>query len=1311
MFELKREVLFAELLAELEAGSVLISGAPGIGKSWLIRRLLLHLRQHERFVLPLVAEEFQVSSAEELQRSLQLSEPIEVLLAKMKGAVLLIDGLDALRAESSQRVLRDLIIRVLREAPDVRVVASIRSFDLAESPVFSNLSRLVPGLGRPFRSLVVAPLSDEEISQVRRERPAFGEVWKLANGDTRQLLRVPFNLTIALSLLRDGFPSDSLSGIGSQVALLAEFWKRRVENVSDGLEKRKLLRLLAERMIQTQTLSVAEVDIDAIALASTMRSTLSAELLQKSVTGRLAFTHNILFDYAVARLLLDEVRLKPFLRQDSNRSLYYRPSLNFFFGHVWLAKRTLFWSIVEDSTAEDGLTDSVSVIPAVVVCQLSQSLDELAPLLSEVKESRSLFLRKVLLGLQALGAPPSRRNVWVDFVCALSKAPALSFINELLSAVTMLRDGMRLVEHERLNLTARRLMEWSWNDSHNLSVEQRTELAGVVSGRVLPVVLRTLKSAPRSSTILVESILKRIGKEGASSRELFWLANEMDSIVEFSPELAAGVYEAIYSHRETSEANVSIGSGSVMNLVSTERQQYQSLYYQLSARFRTLLERDFAVAARTAVRIANSEVLRERPLSQGEAWPITKMHVAGHTISYVADYSEIWDSGGGRDYTSLQMFDSVVRTAVNKSSEASAASELVETVLSNANVAVLYKKLFEQGSTSFGKMGVFLEPLVLAARFISAPEVTVAVGEYLKAVDQGDAADTEFWNRLTNAVLKIARCKPVLRYERPRSIQIRLLSCFRQRITSERAKAILEESEQPRPNRPYFRTSGGVISPDSPDIYWMRGIDPENPANQRLIAATDAVKLFAYSSPNSAPSIADVRANFTVVQALARLLSESEGAAPDLFVNARGTLYAAVSAMSQVAEIEKDGDLFKFVVSAAITGAQDPEPAFDPKYHLAFDSPGWGSPTPRIEAAQAIVNLVWNFREHDEALAAFRKLEIDAVPAVRYQIAHGLVALYLREKLRDEFWDTLRKMLVLESTNGVILGLLQSLGQIAGREPVRTMELLTEFVSKNYRESDRSDTMHFVVDIAAGLYLAQGTPEALSQIRVFESDLEKYQRELSHLVFTAGQQITPSNAPEEQRNRARGIWNGVLEAVLKHADVVKKQAAPRDFNAVVAVLDSLISRLFFAFDLMGSRAPGQNAMSQEQRAQLFGELKGFIERLVQAEIVDTFQDIPLIPHTAHYFLQLMNGILEFSPEDVLRYTYAICKRGARTGYLEDSLARSEAVKLVERALADFRDRLKKPTVAASVAGLLDLFTKHGWPEAVLLTFRLEDAFR
>lgn len=170
-----------------------------------------------------------------------------------------------------------------------------------------------------------------------------------------------------------------------------------------------------------------------------------------------------------------------------------------------------------------------------------------------------------------------------------------------------------------------------------------------------------------------------------------------------------------------------------------------------------------------------------------------------------------------------------------------------------------------------------------------------------------------------------------------------------------------------------------------------------------------------------------------------------------------------------------------------------------------------------------------------------------------------------------------------EPTGGMVLGLLQSLGQIAGREPTRTMSVLSDYIERNYRRSEKSDVMRMVVGIAVGLYLAQGTPSALSQLHRFEDDVEKYQRELSQMVFAAGQQITPADATDLQRERAREIWNGVLEAVLRRSSELHRQEPPRDFQAVVRVLDSLISRLFFSFDLIGSRAPNQHALDREGR--------------------------------------------------------------------------------------------------------------------------------
>ena len=65
-----------------------------------------------------------------------------------------------------------------------------------------------------------------------------------------------------------------------------------------------------------------------------------------------------------------------------------------------------------------------------------------------------------------------------------------------------------------------------------------------------------------------------------------------------------------------------------------------------------------------------------------------------------------------------------------------------------------------------------------------------------------------------------------------------------------------------------------------------------------------------------------------------------------------------------------------------LQGAADPSPKFDPKYHTQFDMPSWGSPNPRIEAAQGESHFLWNYGPDDEIVNAIAKLSQDPVPAV-----------------------------------------------------------------------------------------------------------------------------------------------------------------------------------------------------------------------------------------------------------------------------------------------------------------------------------------
>src|SRR5271166_4760934 len=103
MFEIRRSALLDELLKVSTTDSVLVTGAPGIGKSWLIGEFLKNLQAAGRPVLALSAEDFQVESVSELTVQVGLRQSIPAFLASRgKGSILIVDGLDALRGESSQ---------------------------------------------------------------------------------------------------------------------------------------------------------------------------------------------------------------------------------------------------------------------------------------------------------------------------------------------------------------------------------------------------------------------------------------------------------------------------------------------------------------------------------------------------------------------------------------------------------------------------------------------------------------------------------------------------------------------------------------------------------------------------------------------------------------------------------------------------------------------------------------------------------------------------------------------------------------------------------------------------------------------------------------------------------------------------------------------------------------------------------------------------------------------------------------------------------------------------------------------------------
>jgi hypothetical protein len=335
-------------------------------------------------------------------------------------------------------------------------------------------------------------------------------------------------------------------------------------------------------------------------------------------------------------------------------------------------------------------------------------------------------------------------------------------------------------------------------------------------------------------------------------------------------------------------------------------------------------------------------------------------------------------------------------------------------------------------------------------------------------------------------------------------------------------------------------------------------------------------------------------------------------------------------------------------------------------------------------------------------------MRADRVPAVRFQVAHLLPALYKQGK-KDVFWSTLFEMLNAETTHGVMLALLESVGRVCGSEPDKALDAIELVLQRGLPKTGRSEASRALIEVPLVLYVVRDIARAKEVLGHFETDFVIFGRELSNGVFLASHYLSARGEYSPAvRARAREFMAHLIvaaKALLDDANV--HQIYNRASTEALKVLDAVATRIVFAFGLEQHGVTGSDVLSPIERKSLYDEVRPLLRQIVDA--ADAGATTPMLPRTAYYLLQLMNGLLAIDPVEVLSLAAAVCRAGSVFRFEMDPSARDEAVKLVEAALADHRDSLKES--AQSVGSLLDVFAKAGWSEAISLTFRLDEAFR
>lgn len=1350
-----------ELRRVAEEGSILVVGEPGAGKSGALHNLVQMLEDESRDVVFLAVDRLAAHSLGELREELGLDRDLTDVLANWPGrepAFLVVDALDAARADPAARAIRDLIRDIVKGSNRWRVVASIRKFDLRYGQELRQLF-----LGEPptefqdrqefanIRHLNIPQLSNEELAQIPPQSPALQELVDKAPKELHELLRVPFNLRLMAELLGVGVDPTSLTPIRTQLELLDRYWSHRVIRFDGQGDAREIvLRRACDEMVKARALRVDRSRVVDSTSSTILNDLLSTQVLtewQPSPTVTpdryiLTFSHHVLFDYAVERLLLrvTSATLVSRLSDDPELVLVVRPSLVLHFRHLWMVDdgHEHFWDLVLRIVRESGIPEIGKLIGPSVGTELTTELSDLEPLCSAVESSNHATrtaaeqVLRHLVGSLLVASPGERPLVgpdagpWCDLLERVSRnlRPQMAYtIGSLLSAFCEHPETCTSEQRVAGGKAARRLLEFAW------ACTPRNQWLVI---RGLQTVCRTFESEPAASATLLRRSFEPEHLAEYGFEEMPWLAREVKRLIPLDQVLVEEIYRVAFAHRELSREPTPVGQSRILPLTSNRQQDYGMALYELAEVFPEFLAHAPRRAASAIVAVMEAYVTHHHSPASGKEIE-ESFDCDGLEARIRTDYSAIWDAGDTyRHHEPLKMLD-IFERYLERLAEQEGSSEelrqLIKILVAENRLAVLWRRLLVLGARFPSTLGSEILPLAWTMPILTGYDTSALAGEFLKAVFPG-LTSTER-ERVERVLLSIPDVFPVDRRKMGERMRNRLLGCLAETdLVTQEAQVLLADLQAANalpPNEPPVRFGGGTSSPyGEKEILADKGVPIEAEANRKIRDLERPVKEFANKYLNSVPTVEEVAAVLPALQTLRTALhrADADGVHPKQRDHAWGYLTAACARIAKMEELSCEDEPGAFTRAVLLEASYHAEPTHDPEYDSHFDEHLlWGSPAARIEAAEGVILLARHSTcATTEVLQAIEQLSADLVPAVRFQVAARLNTLY--QTASELMWRIIERICQEESSRGVLQGLLSGvLRHLSGTHPEQVTSLTKEIFDRVRDGPGAKNVRELCVSIFTSLYIWRDHAMCREIVSRIAAEAAANPDEALHVLQHLREPLTygpvhPSDPNEKAiRRRAFDLLACLLRSAnegLRHIEAVHTvepfnvwpEAEQKKAQSLVHLIDDIGRQVYFASGAFDSKRQGQTdgerPLTPKERERFYHEAGSILNELA---------DVGL-PSLAHHLLETLEAFIPLDPCGVFLRIGHVVRGGQKGGYQHESLAADLMVRLVERYLAEYRVLLREnEECRRTLLEVLDIFVQAGWPSAQRLTYRLEEIFR
>ncbi len=1195
----------------------LIVGEPGAGKSGVVYDFVDQLVKARRDVIYLSADRIASSTEHELRHEWSLGYlPIEII-ENWPGegpAFVVIDALDTARSDASARFLRDLIGRVIALKSRWTVVASIRKFDLRYGQALQELFRGTP-ISTTFadtefasvRHLNVAALDDDELEQVAKQSPELEKLLAVARRSAHNallvLLRNPFNLRIAASLLEDNDSIDELSAIRSQVELLDRYWQERVIATDDGAHARELLcNLLCSRMAATSSLQASASDIPANESAALNQLKKSGVIIEwqahsdaKPDRSTLAFAHNVLFDYACSRTLLRVPSSDVIEQIKAQRRLVLslQPSFVFHFQHLWNEDRARkrFWATALDLQTKE-VPGIAQLIGPSVCAENATTADDLAELLNALCSQETARKHAAEKGIQHLTGALLASYAACDLVgnsagpwCGFLRDVSRTLTSNTVSAVRVLTSVLADVatvmvggQMSSVNEAACNLFYYTNADS---TLRQQIHPAAVEA------LCRTIAANIVASSKCVRLLISKESIEKGHLEGVNFLTYEIDSIFKSAPTLASEVYAAIFTAHEPPDRKVSMGNSKLFGLTSTVSQDFRGIKYQLGEKFAAFLIAAPIIAVETLCEVIEAYILHDRHYARRQE--VTRFRVGSHECSFIPDYSYSWDSTDLCQYDPpvkmLDAFDSYLESLTSQDAAQERFVTILDVLLRRNKSAVLWRRLLRFGTAHPKPFGEILVPLATADVVQLNLDTRAQAGELLRVVVPKLSVDMR--EPVEMSIMALPKSKAARREEEGEQARDQLLGCLSRDIlvtiaAQDRWNQLAEMSDSPanRTGMESFITERDGTDDDRLDDLEERGIPARAPANRYLRLQWQPIERFCQSFTNNVPNEDDVNQIWTQLLALDDAITNANDSEVHRVIRDEAIchLVAGCSCLGKNDGILADQSRTAFLTRCLVSASTHELPLFDEQQDRQYSRlQYWGSP--RIEAANGLMTLGRKGALLDaDVVASIRRLSQDQVKPVRHTIVFRLPSIY--KSNADLFWELAESFAARETCNLILDDLIHVMSRLPLKHLDRA-ERLTEQVFAKLPASQKDDeARQNCIYFFLHKYVDHNHARCGELLNEVINDPSTNYGEMGRLVGSLGTplkfgQMTPFTNNETVINeRAWDIVNHLVRAVVSDwnrvSAIVRESSHASNYEAVDEDTRNLHAALYRILDFISN---------------------------------------------------------------------------------------------------------------------------------------------